>query len=452
MNFNVEKFNTILQSMPHCDSIVVGLSGGIDSVVLLQVLHSLKKQGRLDIPLRALHIHHGLHIDADAWKAFCEKFCAGLDVPLEISEVHVEITEPRAVTGLENAARNARYRAFESSLEIGEALLLAHHLDDQLETFLLRLMRGAGIRGLAGMPRYRLLANSFLFRPLLDFSRESLIDYARACDLEWIEDNSNQDVRFDRNYCRHKLLPLIEQRWTNYRESWNKSLILLGETDELLKELAEIDLNFTVRDRVDVIGQKQLLRLSDARRRNALRRWFGLLGLEKPGWNQLQQLSHTVASADAGGFAALSFGACLLYCFKGNLYALRRSQDFDNTQKLTWQLEKRSKLELSGNGILRAESVLGSGIRASNICSLNIKYRTGGEACQLVGRPTKRLKKLLQEEEVLPWLRERLPLLYLEDDLACIPGIGVAERYAAPSNEQGLLISWEAPDFSLSRK
>ena len=115
-------------------------------------------------------------------------------------------------------------------------------------------------------------------------------------------------------------------------------------------------------------------------------------------------------------------------------------------------MEKRSKLELSGNGILRAESVLGSGIRASNICSLNIKYRTGGEACQLVGRPTKRLKKLLQEEEVLPWLRERLPLLYLEDDLACIPGIGVAERYAASSNEQGLLISWEAPDFSLSRK
>ncbi len=452
MNFNLEKFNTTLQSMPHCDSIVVGLSGGIDSVVLLQALHSLKEQGRLDFPFRALHIHHGLHVDADAWKAFCEKFCAGLDVPLEISKVHVEITEPGAATGLENAARDARYSAFESSLEIGQALLLAHHLDDQLETFLLRLMRGAGIRGLAGMPRYRVLATSFLFRPLLDFSRESLIDYARTHGLEWIEDSSNQDIRFDRNYCRHKLLPVIEQRWTNYRESWNKSLILMGEADEQLKELAEIDLNFVVRDRVDVIGLKQLLRLSDARRRNALRCWFGHLGLEEPGWNQLQQLSHAVVSTDVNGFAGLRLGACLLYCFKGNLYALQISQDFDNTQELTWRLEKQSKLELPGNGILRAESVLGSGIRASNVCSMNIKYRTGGEACQLVGRPTKRLKKLLQEEEVLPWLRERLPLLYLKDDLAYIPGIGVAEHCAALSQEKGLLISWEAPDFSLNKK
>ena len=201
-----------------------------------------------------------------------------------------------------------------------------------------------------------------------------------------------------------------------------------------------------------MIALEQLLRLSDARRRNALRHWFGHLGLEEPGWNQLQQLSQAVVSADANGFAGLRLGPCLLYCFKRNLYALHISQDFDNKQELTWQLEKQSKLELPGNGILRAESVVGSGIRAFNICSLNIKYRTGGEACQLVGRPTKRLKKLLQEEEMLPWLRERLPLLYIKDDLACIPGIGVAERYATPSQEEGLLIGWEAPDFSLNRK
>ena len=450
MNFDSEKLRTALQSMPHSDAVIVGLSGGVDSIVLLHALHSLKQQGKVHFSFSALHVNHGLHAEAEVWKGFCEKFCNELDVPLVISKVHIEIAEPANATGLENAARDARYRAFESRMQSGKALLLAHHLDDQLETFLLRLMRGSGTRGLAGIPQYRLLGDSFLFRPLLDFTRESLIAYARTQKLNWIEDNSNQDTRFDRNYCRHELFPRIEQRWVKYRESWSKSLVLLGEADQLLQELAIIDLNFAATERTDVIKIDKLLQLSDVRRRNALRHWFSRLGLKEIGWNRLQQLSREVLTAKASRIVTLPLDDCLLQRFKGKLYALRVLEGFDKKQTLSWSVEKQSKLELGDNGILRAESVSGSGIRVAKNSNLRVKYRMGGEICQLVGRPRKPLKKLLQEEEVAPWLRERLPLLYMEDELVCIPGIGIAENYVAKANENGFLICWETPGFNLA--
>ena len=498
MQFALENFAESLESMQPCDSVLAGFSGGLDSVVLLHALHALQSQSRLPFTLRAVHVHHGLQVEASDWQAFCESFCEGLQIPLQTCEVRVQIGEPGSVVGLENAARDARYRAFSGALQDKETLLLAHHLDDQLETFLLRLLRGAGPRGLSGIPQYRLLGNNALFRPLLNFSRTSLEDYARGEKLEWIEDASNRDIRFDRNYCRHELLPLIHKRWPGYRDSWSKSMTLLGEADELLSELAELDLAAVsepsahkepsaseepsahkepsaneepsantelsahkepsankealaseklVPGQSPIIDIGRLLQLSEARRRNVLRFWLARLGVSELGWNRLQQLSHEVVAAGSKLSAVLSADGVLLQRYKNKLYALRDLELLENSQQLDWPGDEQSCLCLPGNGSLQVAASVSTGIRADLRPALQIRYRQGGESCQLTGRPTKSLKKLLQENEVVPWLRNRLPLVYAGNELACIPGIGVAECFATQPGEPGLEITWQCPSF-----
>ena len=453
MKFNPDNLATALQSMPPCDSVLLGFSGGVDSIALLHALQSLRVDSQVSFAPRAIHVHHGLQVEADRWQAFCEAFCDAHQIPLQVAVVHVGIGEPGNKAGLENAARNARYQAFETNLQQGEALLLAHHLDDQLETFLLRLMRGAGTRGLSAMPHYRLLRKSFLFRPLLAFSRESIEAYAREQDLQWIEDGSNADIHFDRNYCRHELMPLIQQRWPEYRDSWSKSLTLIGEAEGLLSELAEIDLQCVVSertDRCDAIDVERLKQLSEVRQRNVLRFWLAGLGFNEIGWNRLQQLSREIISARGDTQAVLSLDGFRLRRFRNDLCAIRDLPAPQQSQSMEWQTGKDPSLQLPDNGRLLAASQLGAGLRAEMGNSLQVRYRRGGETCQMVGRPTKSLKKLLQEHEVAPWLRDRIPLIYAGDELVCIPGIGVAACQAAHADEPGLTISWESPQFPIT--
>ena len=447
MKFTLESLAAVLQSMPRCRSLVVGYSGGLDSSVLLHGLHQLSEQADFQWSLRALHINHGMQSDADNWQRHCERSCKEMNIDLAVADVRADFGESLPTADIENAARKLRYRAFEKNLQADEALLLAHHLDDQMETLLLRLMRGAGIKGLAGIPVTRPLGHGFLYRPLLGFERQQLAEYASAHALRWLQDQSNDDEQFDRNFIRHTLLPSLASRWPGYRDSWSKTAALAAESQDLLVELAVIDLGKLATERHSVIRLEPLLALSNARQRNLLRHWLREIGVPELGWNRLQQLSTEVLRADASGNAGLLGDGFQIRRYQQKLYVLKPVPELDPASQLHWDTRQDQAFVLPDNGSLHLRATTDTGLALPQDGGLQIRYRQGGESCQLAGRPNKSLKKLLQEHQIEPWLRNRMPLLYIEDALVCIPGIGVAERFTAKPDEPAMQINWHSPDF-----
>lgn len=458
------KIDAALNKQAHSRHFLLGLSGGLDSVVLLHAMTRLRERSGGSLQLRALHINHQLQEQSATWAQHCATLCESLAV--EFSSIEVTIN---ASAGIENAARQARYYEFEAALREDEVLLLAHHRDDQMETLLLRLIRGSGSRGLSGIPASRELGRELggepgreqgrgrLIRPLLGIDRDELLLYAEAAKLSWVEDGSNEDESFDRNYCRHTLLPLIEARWPGYRESWSKSAVLARESEALLQELAAMDLVAIATESRSVVSRDKLLALSATRRRNVLRVWLEGLGVEELGWHQLHQLNDEVVPSST---ASVLIGGCRLHCYRETLHALAAaaletdvaSEDLSGLSPLSsfsQLLAMPSEVELTNNGSLSFTEASGEGVAVDKLGAMTIRYRQGGEACRLLGRPNKSLKKILQEVEMQPWLRSRIPLLYSGDELAYIPGIGVSEAWAAKDGEAACLIDWQQPDLAL---
>ena len=253
----------------------IAFSGGLDSTVLLHLLANTEHLP----PHKAIHIHHGLQAAADAWPSHCQSICDRLGVPLHVMHVQVQ---PGA--SLERAAREARYQAFAEVVGAGEVLLTGQHRDDQAETLLFRLLRGAGVRGLAAIPMHRPLANGHLVRPLLDASRAELEAYAHEHQLTWIEDPSNADPRFSRNYLRHRVFPLLTERWPQAVSSLARTAEHLSEAQGLLDELAQMDLHAADQSSpfpwlpLPSLALAPLRELSDARQRNVLRHWLTQIG------------------------------------------------------------------------------------------------------------------------------------------------------------------------------
>lgn len=441
----IDKLGAALAQLTSAKRFLIGLSGGLDSVVLLHAMAQLRSQSSADFQLRAMHINHQLHPQADSWAQHCATVCERLNI--EFSAVRVSIA---AESGIENAAREARYREFEAVLSEGEALLLAHHRDDQMETLLLRLMRGSGSRGLSGIPRSRDLGRGRLLRPLLAIDRLELQRYAKVAELDWVEDESNSDVSFDRNYCRHRILPLIEARWPGYRESWSKSAALAAESETLIHELAELDLENITAESRSTVDRRGLLALSEPRRRNVLSYWLQSLGVEALGWNRLQQLSNEVLNGENGVFKSERFQ---VHCFRDRVYALDAAalclEQPENGTAPALVMPFAESLPLADNGSLTFKEVQGQGITQDNLGVLSIRYRQGGEICRIAGRPGKTLKKILQEAGTPPWLRSRYPLIYSGAELVCIPGVGVCEAFAAKAGDVGCLIAWQQPELGL---
>lgn len=442
MDFSPAHLYQSLQQAPPCREYVVALSGGLDSSVLLHALIQLQQQGMLNGSLSALHINHDLQTAADSWQAHCEAMCHEWGVQLQCERVAVASEGSQ-----ENAAREARYRVFRARTSPNGLLLQAHHLDDQMETFLLRLLRGAGPGGLAAIPRERRLggeSSAKLFRPLLGVPRSQLVDYARQVGLQWQEDTSNLDQRHDRNYLRHTVLPQIESRWPAYRSSWEKSLELLSAAATLSQALAEEDLKRleTARGSLDLSLLRQL---AQARQKNLLRYWFSSLGLEEPGWNLLHSLQQDIIDKSHSD-GALAVQDCQLRVFNDELYLLEERSLPAVLPDDTLLLATGQSLDLPDNGCLQIRSSVASGLKAG-LESLQIRYRSGGEQIKLTDRPQKTLKSLFQEMGIPPWLRDRVPLLYHEDTLVCVPGIGIAEQAEAAAGESALSVHWEIPSL-----
>ena len=320
MAFTLDSLHRVLQQAPSVQCYKVGLSGGMDSVVLLHALCALRNENRLSPHLHAIHINHGLSPDAEKWQQFCAELCESLAIGFKAERVQVNTSG-----SIETAARESRYNAFVATLAESDLLLLAHHLDDQLETALFRLMRGAGPRGLAGMPRSRTLGKAGLFRPLLEFSRQELKEYAQQNGLTWQEDASNAASIHDRNYLRHEILPLLEKRWPEFRSNWAKSLQLAGESKVLLEDLGAIDLQ-AASSKQGGLHLQALQSLSNARQRNLLRYWLQQLGLPEPGWHVLHQLVDEVIAADDFD-KAFSIGDYEIYRFQEQLFVVKTLPD-----------------------------------------------------------------------------------------------------------------------------
>jgi len=392
----------------------IAFSGGLDSTVLLHLLVSLSKHHTLP-PIRALHVHHGLQAAADAWPEHCRRVCEALGVPLHVVSVEVCLG-----ASLERAAREARYAAFAATLQADEVLLTAQHQDDQAETLLFRLLRGAGVRGLSAMPRQRPLGHGYLLRPLLEVSRAALEAYATQQGLNWIEDPSNDDLRYSRNYLRRRVFPLLAEHWPRASMSLARSATHMSEAQDLLSDLARLDLAAAASpDAFDWLGVPSLelaplQALSAARQRNALSHWLAALTLlpdsdHWSGWDALRDAVH-----DARPIWRLAGGE--LHRGGGRVWWLSDHWLRPVAGAVQWP-DPAAALYLPGNGRVTLNGQRPAG-------PLWIRYRQGGEVLQLPGRGHRDLKRLLNERAVPAFVRGRLPLLYQGQRLLAVANLG----------------------------
>lgn len=389
----------------------IAFSGGLDSSVLLHLLWQWRQRRPGTPPLAALHVNHGLQGAADAWQRHCESRCAELGIPLHCEAV----TVLDRGGGAEDAARGARYAAFEALLGADEVLFLAHHLDDQVETFFLRLLRGAGTRGLAAMPSRRSLGRGTLCRPLLALPRSTLAEHAAAHGLAWVEDDSNRDTGPDRNYLRREVLPLLAARWPGYRVTVNRAAEAVGQADEELRRL--LPAPEPVRS---VMGDPgvSLGHLPEAQRAaQSLRHWLGDRGLPSPPAARLREFLRQLSSRSPGA-ARMSWGDWSVGYYAGAVYLLPPACPAVEFEPIALRAGESCRLP-GGDRLALVRSETGLVLAPGE--ALELRWRRGGERCRLPGRNhSHSLKKLLQERGVPPWWRDRLPLLYRGDELLAV--------------------------------
>jgi tRNA(Ile)-lysidine synthase len=420
--------------------VTVALSGGVDSVVLLDCL--ARARARRGFSLEALHVNHGLSPRAAGWAAFCAELCRALDVALRLVDVQVD---RRRGESLEAAARRVRYCAFRQ--HVSGALLLAHHLDDQAETLLLQLLRGAGPRGAGGMPRVReargrenAKTSLTLLRPLLHVPRSRLETYARSAALSWVEDESNADTGLDRNYLRARVMPVIEERFPGYRKTLARSAELLGEASSLLDELAALDAAHAIRGGDLEVGG--LRTLSEPRARNLVRWFLRQSGVEAPSARRLGELIRQLTVAREDRHVRVVLGEVELCCDLGTV-RLRPLAPVPG-ETVEWRGEALLAAP-GGFGEVLFTRVEGQGIAVARLCGHRVELgpRRGGERIQPdCRRPRRTLKNLLREHHIEPWRRARLPLLFCDGTLIWAPDIGIDCAWQAGPGEPGMAPEW----------
>jgi tRNA(Ile)-lysidine synthase len=416
--------------------ISAAVSGGRDSIVLLHLLHAVAR--RHPLRLSAVHVDHGISRNASRWAQFCAARCAALGV--EMHSVRVDVARD-AGSGQEAAARAARYAVF-ARQEV-DVVALAHHLDDQAETLLLQLLRGAGAAGLAAMPQLRRLEHSpvLLVRPLLEIPREQIDAYARSRSLEWVEDESNQSLDFDRNYLRHEVLPRIAARFPAYRQTWLRASRNLAELDEIAQDVARAD---AVQAQTgDGLRVAALRALPPGRRLNLLRWFLQTQGVPSPPRERLEESVAQLLGAGADRSPSVRMGAAALRRHRGRIELVAACAPCTG-----WTVRWRGEEELvlpPGYGRLRLRPSLGEGLDARRLRAgaVVVAPRRGGERIKLsAARPQRSLKNLLREAELPPWERERLPLLFCGSALAWVPGVGWDCRMQAQPGEPGIVPEW----------
>jgi len=412
----------------------IAFSGGMDSHVLLHAMCQCRNE--IDTEIKAVYVEHGLQ--AQSWAKHCEAVCLQLEIPLTV--IHVDAKAAKGESP-ESTARTARYEALANLMSGNDVMLTAQHERDQSETVFLQLLRGAGTRGLSAMPELTDLGDGHLFRPLLNTRYSSLQDYAKQYALQWIEDPSNQESRFDRNLLRNDILPLMRERWPSLDTTVLRVASQQSEAQQLLTDLA-------AQDSEALIGPEGTLMisglavLSAIRQRNVLRFWLEKLGMRPPSAKKLAQLQHDVINAAEDRNPCVAWEGCEVRRYRDRLYAMNPLQEIDTHTCLKWQPGQTLVLP-SSSGRLLSRRVKGHGVSLEG--QTRLKYRCGGERCQPAGKTGHTsLKKLFQEAGIPPWQRNRTPLVYVGDELAAIPGLCICEPFVASGEMNGFELEWQA--------
>jgi tRNA(Ile)-lysidine synthase len=407
-------------------------------VALLDILAQLRAS--LHFPLSAVHVNHQISPNAADWAGFCARLCAGYNIPFQVVKVDLKRQPGES---LEALARDARYRAFAEQKT--DFIVLAQHLDDQAETLLLQLLRGAGAKGMSAMGELQARGEGqgAIVRPLLDISRRTILDYAALRGLQWVEDESNADIVFDRNYLRHQVLPLLGRRFPGYRETFARTSRNLAESAQLMDDLARLDCAAAASgDRLKVDA---LRGLSAARARNLLRYWLAESGMPMPSAGRLENLQQQLCSARDDAQVLVRLGGGLIRRYRSEVCLEKKALVPRPELALTWAFQDELDLPDSG-GRLLFERTVGQGLSLSRLTAepVTVRLRQGGERLRPdCRRPSRSLKNLLQEAGMPPWQRQRLPLLFSGEKLAFVPGIGAACEYRADEGEIGVVVKFE---------
>ncbi|MBU4500322.1 MAG: tRNA lysidine(34) synthetase TilS [Gammaproteobacteria bacterium] len=416
--------------VPHA-RLTLALSGGVDSVVLLHALRALRDP--LNFQLRAVHIHHGLSAQADAWADFCAELCASHAIDLTVHRVQIARDD---ASGVEAAARRERQAVF-AALDT-DVLITAHHLNDQAETLMLQLLRGAGPKGLASMAevRHRRAWRAAHWRPLLGVARADLLEYARTHQLAWVEDESNLDVRFRRNALRQTVLPLLNTYFPGADVTLARAAGLQAEAAGLLDDLARMDAADAISgERLDCA---RLKRLSMSRARNLLRYFIEQQGHPLPNLRQLNEALLQLREARHDARVCVSLGRDALWRYRDGAYLVPAAPAF--AEPVRWQGEAVLPVPAAGVEVC-LEAVVGKGLKRSLLEAgrVTLGVRRGGERLRLhPGGPHRSLKNLLQEHAVPPWRRDQLPLLWCDGELLWAADIGQAADALAAPGEPGV--------------
>jgi tRNA(Ile)-lysidine synthase len=419
--------------------LVLGFSGGVDSTTLLSILAELAPAMRFS--LRAVHVNHGLSPNAGEWADFCAELCRKLQIPLQVEKVDIA---PYRGLGLEGAARHARREVF-ARID-ADFLVLAQHRDDQAETLMLRLLRGAGLSGLTGMSALGAFsgARARLLRPLLEISRAEIESHARERGLQWIEDESNTDTIRRRNFLRHEVFPLIERRFPAARAAVARAADHLAEARDLLAEMARAD--FDACSTGDgTIEIPSLLRLRAARAKNLVRFWCEARDIPVPTRAQLEELLRQLRESGADMHVRLRTSRWQFLRHRSKLYLQPLGEPAKSDFVQDWNGENALPL-LALGGVLKFKPEEGRGLSLAKLrqARVTVRLRQGGEHLRPdPRRPRRTLKNLLRERGIVPWLRDRLPLLFCGEELVSVPGVADACEFRAAPGERGLMVSWE---------
>ena len=409
-------------------SFSVALSGGVDSVVLLHLMKQAQQQ-HSELKLEAVYVNHGLSKYADEWQGFCQSLCEELDVAFKA--VHVEIYE-RSRTSLEAQAREARYQALDENCISGSVILLGQHLNDQLETFLLRLKRGSGLQGLASMPQTRLLASGRVcFRPLINITREQIEQFASEFAITHITDDSNVDERFDRNFLRHQVLPILMERFQGFEKSAARSIRLLQKQQSLLDEYTQNDLTHC-QNKQGGLSCEAIAGFSKPRQANLIRAWLNQFTHQLPSENQLQQIIEQGLTAKADAQIKICLQSGDVRRHQQHWYFVKE-QAISEAMDITLQ-----SVELIGGRKLILKA--GKGIRKPKPDEqVRVEFNKPQARIKPLHKPgSNTLKHWFKDAKVAPWLRAQTPLIFYNDQLVQVVGYFISEQHSV---EDGIL--WE---------
>lgn len=427
----VDALTAFLDTVPRTRRVLVGYSGGMDSHVLLHALAACRPR-RPDLEIVALHVDHGMQAGSADWSNHCRNICRDLDVPIEVLEAQVQVDPTE---GPEASARIARYELFASVMRDGDYLLLSQHADDQAETFLLQAMRGSGPDGLASIPRKRLFASGWLCRPLLGCSRKMISSYAKRVGLQWVEDPSNRDTSLDRNFLRHQILPLLQERWPALNQTLSRSASRCGAASQLLKSLAQEDLELVRNTATQTLDIPILLSIGQERLFNVLRVWVREAGYTMPRLQDLRQVETDLLNARPDSAGIVNVREYEFRRYQNSLYLLPPQPAitaFEHEWHAPYDDLHIPEIDLT----LTTSGCVEQGLKLPDGDVIRVQSRTGGELIR-IGEPAfhKSVKKLLQESAVPPWRREGLPLLYVGGRLAAIWQVMVANDFRLDQTE-----------------